>query len=51
MPVRISYRDGRILKLEVPRGDVPTAAQSAAIESQGEQQWQQRSENDPSNKR
>ncbi|GGG67716.1 hypothetical protein [Edaphobacter dinghuensis] len=47
LPVRISYRDGRILKLEVPRGDVPTPAQSATIESQGQRQWQQRAENDP----
>ena len=47
LPVRISYRDGRILKLEVPKGDVPSPAQSEAVESQGQQQWQQRAENDP----
>ena len=48
LPVRISYRDSRILKLEVPKGDVPTPSRSAAIESQGQQQWQQRAENDHS---
>ena len=50
--LRYSLRDfptcsGLALRLEVPRGDVATPAQSAAIKSQGQQQWQQRSENDP----
>jgi hypothetical protein len=47
LPVRIAYRDGRILKLEIPSGLAPTPAQSAAITAEGERQWQQRAVNDP----
>jgi hypothetical protein len=47
LPVRIAYRAGRILKLEIPKGQAPTSAQSAATTAEGERQWQRRAENDP----
>ena len=47
LPVRIAYRDGRILRLDIPKDQVLTQAQSAAIKTQGERQWQQRSDSDP----
>lgn len=45
--VRIAYRDGRILRLDVPKDQALTPAQSAAVAAEGERQWQQRTENDP----
>ena len=47
LPVRIAYRDGRILRLEVPRDQAPTQAQAAAVTAEGERQWHEQSENDP----
>jgi len=47
VPVRIAYREGRILKLEVPPGAAATPAQATAITAEGERQWQQKAENDP----
>jgi hypothetical protein len=45
--VRIAYRDGHILRLDIPKDQAPTPAQSAAVTTEREHQWQQRSENDP----
>jgi hypothetical protein len=47
LPVRIAYRDGRILRLEVPSGQTLTPTQSAAMAVEGERQAQQRVERDP----
>jgi len=45
--VRIAYREGRILRLDVAKEQTLTPAQSAAITAEGERQWRQRTENDP----
>jgi hypothetical protein len=42
LPVRIAYRDGRILKLEIPEDQATTPAQSAAITTEGERLSRQR---------
>jgi len=42
LPVRIAFRDGRILRLEVPAGSVPTAEQSAAVEREEQLAFQGR---------
>lgn len=47
LPVRIAYRDGRILRLDIPKDQTLTPAESAAVTSERERQWQRRSENDP----
>lgn len=47
LAVRIAYRNGRILRLDIPKDQVPTRAQSAAVTAEGERQWQQRTKNDP----
>lgn len=47
LAVRIAYRDGRILRLDVPRDQAATSAQSAAATTEGERQWQQRLNSDP----
>ena len=47
LPVRIAYRDGRILRLDIPKDQILTPAQSAAVTAEGERQWQRRSDNDP----
>ena len=47
LPVRIAFRSGQILKLEVARDYLPTPAQSAAVSSQAERQSQERAEKDP----
>ena len=47
LQVRIAYHDGRILRLDVPKDQVLTPAQSAAITDKGERQWRQWTENDP----
>ncbi len=51
LPVRIAYRDGRILRLDIPDNQVLTSAQSQATKVAGEQQWQNRSSNDPLSQR
>jgi hypothetical protein len=47
LPVRIAYRNGSILRLDVAKGQAPTPAQSAAASADGERQWQKRVANDP----
>lgn len=47
LPVRIAYRDGRILRLDIPKERTLTPTQSASVASEGERQWQRRSEKDP----
>jgi len=47
LPVRIAYKDGLILRLEVPKDQAPTPAQSAATTAEGERHWQQETANDP----
>jgi hypothetical protein len=47
LQVRIAYREGVILRLDVAKEQALTPAQSAAITAEGERQWQQRTENDP----
>jgi hypothetical protein len=51
LPVWIAYRHGRILRLEVPRDQVPTPAQSAAVSDEGERQWREKSEKDHFNQK
>lgn len=45
--VRIAYRNGLILRLDVPKDQALTPAQSAAVTAEGERQWQHRTESDP----
>jgi hypothetical protein len=47
LPVRIAYLNGTILRLDIPRDQVLTPAQSAATLKSAEQEWQQRTETDP----
>lgn len=47
LEVRIAHREGRILRLDVAKGQAPSPAQSAAITAGGERQWRQRMESDP----
>jgi hypothetical protein len=47
LPVRIAYRHGRILRLDVPGSQALTPAQSAAVKAEGERQSQRRIEKDP----
>jgi hypothetical protein len=47
LPVRIAYRDGRILRLEIPKDRALTPAQSAVVTAEDERQWRKRTENDP----
>jgi hypothetical protein len=47
LPVRIAYRNDLILRLDVPKDQALTPAQSAAVTKESERQWQQRTENDP----
>src|SRR5450631_3503007 len=47
LPVRIAYLDGRILRLDIPRDQVLTTAQSTATLNSAQQGWQQRTETDP----
>lgn len=46
LQVRISYREGRILRLDVAKDQALTPAESASITAEGERQWRQRTEND-----
>jgi hypothetical protein len=45
--VRIAYLDGRILRLDIPKGLVQTPAESAAVNAESARQSQLRTENDP----
>lgn len=47
LQVRIAYLNGSILRLEVPKDQALTPAQSAAVTVEGERQWQQRTADDP----
>lgn len=47
LPVRIAYSDDTILRLEIPKDRVLTPAESAAKTNSNEEQWRERSENDP----
>jgi hypothetical protein len=47
LPVRIAYREGQILRLDIAKEQALTPAQSAAITVEGERKWQRRSESDP----
>lgn len=51
LQVRIVYREGRILRLDVAKEHVLSPAESAAITAENERQWQQRTENDPDMRR
>lgn len=47
LPVRIAYRNGLILRLDVPKDQALTPAQSTALTVEGKRQWQQRTADDP----
>lgn len=45
--VRIAYRNGRILRLDVPMDQALSSAESATLAAEGQRQWQQREASDP----
>ena len=47
LPVRIAYRDGNILRLEIPSNQVATPMQSEAVKNSSQRQFQEQSEADP----
>jgi len=47
LQVRIAYTGGTILRLDIPRSQAPTAAESSATLKSNEKEWQARSERDP----
>jgi hypothetical protein len=47
LQVRIAYTGGTILRLDIPRAQAPTAAESSATVKANEKEWQARSERDP----
>jgi hypothetical protein len=47
LPVRIAYLGGVILRLDLPKDQVLTPTESAAMINSAQRQWQRRAENDP----
>jgi hypothetical protein len=47
LQVRIAYTGGTILRLDIPRAQAPSTAESAATLKSNEKEWQARSQRDP----
>lgn len=51
LPVRITYRDGMILRLQIPSDRVVDPKEQAAVEKASERDWQRRMDADPVERR